>query len=121
MCCNDTKKKMETQFKYRYARPALTTDCVIFSFDGSHLRLLLIERDNEPCKNQWALPGGFVKIDETTAGCATRILKEKAGLENVFIEQLYTFSELERDPRERVISVAYYALINKYLYELSAA
>ncbi|MEY3376542.1 MAG: hypothetical protein RL463_852 [Bacteroidota bacterium] len=111
---------METQFQYRYARPALTADCVIFSFDGAHLRLLLIKRDNEPFKNQWALPGGFVRIEETTEGCAARVLQEKAGLENVFIEQLYTFGALDRDPRERVISVAYFALINKHLYELSA-
>lgn len=107
-------------FEYEYARPALATDCVIFSFDGQHIKLLLIERDNEPFKNQWALPGGFVQITETTQACALRILQEKAGLENVFVEQLFTFSEIARDPRERIVSVAYFALVNKHQYDVVA-
>ncbi len=99
---------------------ALATDCVIFGFDGGELKLLLTEREKEPFKNKWALPGGFVFPKETTEACAERILKEKTGISKVFIEQLYTFSEVERDPRERIISVAYYALVNKQSYELIA-
>lgn len=99
---------------------ALATDCVIFGFDGGELKLLLTEREKEPFKNKWALPGGFVFPKETTEECAQRILKEKTGISKVFIEQLYTFSEVERDPRERIISVAYYALVNKQSYELIA-
>lgn len=99
---------------------ALATDCVIFGFDGGELKLLLTEREKEPFKNKWALPGGFVFPKETTEECAARILKEKTGITKVFIEQLYTFSEVERDPRERIISVAYYALVNKQSYELIA-
>ncbi|MNV37554.1 bifunctional nicotinamide mononucleotide adenylyltransferase/ADP-ribose pyrophosphatase [compost metagenome] len=99
---------------------ALATDCVIFGFDGGELKLLLTEREKEPFKNKWALPGGFVFPKETTEACAKRILKEKTGISQVFIEQLYTFSEVERDPRERIISVAYYALVNKQSYELIA-
>jgi 8-oxo-dGTP diphosphatase len=112
--------KKESKYQYDYQRPALTTDCVIFGFDGGELKLLLIERENEPYKNKWALPGGFVFIDETTEACAKRILLEKTGLKNVFIEQLYTFSEVSRDPRERIISVSYFALVNKQQYELIA-
>ncbi|MBI3134555.1 MAG: NUDIX hydrolase [Bacteroidetes bacterium] len=108
------------KYAYKFQRPALATDCVIFGFDGGTLKLLLIKRDNEPFKNKWALPGGFVFIDETTEQCAKRILLEKAGLKNVFIEQLYTFSSLKRDPRERIVSVAYFALVNKFQFELIA-
>lgn len=112
--------KQKTKYQYEYERSALTTDCVIFGFDGGELKLLLIEREKEPFKNKWALPGGFVFIKETTEECAKRILLEKAGIKNVFIEQLYTFSDIDRDPRERIISVAYYALVNKHQYELIA-
>lgn len=112
--------KSKQKYQYHYERPALATDCVIFGFDGGELKLLLIEREKEPFKNKWALPGGFVFMDETTEACAKRILIEKAGVRNVFIEQLYTFSEVQRDPRERIISVAYYALINTRQLELMA-
>lgn len=107
-------------YQYEYQRPALATDCVIFGFDGGELKLLLLEREKEPFKNKWALPGGFVFMDETTETCAKRILSEKAGIKNMFIEQLYTFSDVYRDPRERIVSVAYYALVNKHQYELVA-
>jgi 8-oxo-dGTP diphosphatase len=107
-------------YQYAYERPALTTDCLIFGFDGGELKVLLIKREKEPFKNKWALPGGFVHIHETTEVCAKRILSEKAGIENMFIEQLYTFSDLDRDPRERIISVAYFALVKKDQYTLIA-
>ncbi len=95
---------------YLYPRAALTVDCVVFGFDEQELRVLLIERGLEPFKGHWALPGGFVRLDETLDEAAFRELKEETGLEKVFLEQLYTFSTVDRDPRERVISVAYYAL-----------
>lgn len=98
----------------------IATDCVIFGFDGGELKLLLTEREKEPFRNKWALPGGFVFPAETTEACALRILQEKAGISQVFMEQLYTFSAVNRDPRERIISVAYYALVNKQAYELIA-
>lgn len=95
---------------YLYPRAALTVDCVVFGFDEQELKVLLIERGLEPFKGHWALPGGFVRLDETLDEAAFRELKEETGLEKVFLEQLYTFSTVNRDPRERVISVAYYAL-----------
>ncbi|MFO0357602.1 MAG: NUDIX hydrolase [Sphingobacteriaceae bacterium] len=111
---------MNNTTKYSESKFSLTTDCVIFGFDGGELKLLLIEREKDPFKNKWALPGGFVFSEETTEECAKRILLEKAGIKNVFIEQLYTFSEVDRDPRERIISVAYFALVNKHQFELIA-
>ena len=95
---------------YEYPRAALTVDCVVFGFDEAELKVLLIERGLEPFKGQWALPGGFVRVDEPLDEAARRELAEETGLEKVFLEQLYTFSRVDRDPRERVISVAYYAL-----------
>ena len=120
MCHYYTKMKQNKKYEYNFERPALATDCVIFGFDGVVLKLLLIKRNNEPFKNKWALPGGFVFIDETTENCAKRILQEKAGLKNVFIEQLFTFSDVNRDPRERIVSVAYYALVNTRNVQLAA-
>lgn len=107
-------------YHYEYPRPALATDCIIFGFDGGELKLLLLEREKEPFKNKWSLPGGFVFMTETTEACAKRILFEKAGIKHVFIEQLYTFSDIDRDPREWIVSVAYYALVDKHQYELIA-
>ncbi len=98
-------------FTYQYPRAALTVDCVVFGFDESELKVLLIQRGLEPFKGKWALPGGFVRVDETLDAAARRELEEEAGLKEVFLEQLYTFGEVARDPRERVVSVAYYALV----------
>ncbi len=105
---------------YDYARPALTTDCIIFGFDGVDMNVLLIERGIEPFKGKWAFPGGFVRMDESTEDCAKRELLEEAGLKDVFIEQLYTFSDVHRDPRERVVTVAYFALVKIQDYFLIA-
>ncbi|HYV95429.1 MAG TPA: NUDIX domain-containing protein [Chitinophagales bacterium] len=103
---------MKKQFTYQYPRAAVTTDCVIFGVRENELKLLLVKRAIQPYKGKWALPGGFISMKETADECAQRLLKEEAGIRNVFIEQLYTFSNLKRDPRERVISIAYYALVN---------
>jgi 8-oxo-dGTP diphosphatase len=99
-----------------YPRPSLTADCVVFgvTFEsgGPALRVLLIERGEQPFEGAMALPGGFVHIDETIDDAARRELREETGLGDVFLEQLYTFGALDRDPRGRVVSVAYYALVN---------
>ena len=103
---------MEQQlFTYKYPHPAVTTDCVIFGFDGERLQVLLIERGIEPFKGRWAFPGGFIKMDESAEEGARRELKEETGLEGAYMEQFHTFSDPDRDPRERVITIAYYALV----------
>ena len=101
----------ENKYCYRYPHPAVTTDCVIFGFDGERLQVLLIERGIEPYKGRWAFPGGFLKMDETAEEGARRELKEETGLDSAYMEQFHTFSTPERDPRERVITIAYYALV----------
>jgi 8-oxo-dGTP diphosphatase len=108
-------------YTYQYPRPALTVDCVVFGFDEGELKVLLIERGLEPFKGRWALPGGFVRVDETLDAAARRELQEEAGLTNIFMEQLYTFGAIDRDPRERVVSVAYYALVKLSEHEAKAA
>jgi 8-oxo-dGTP diphosphatase len=99
-------------YTYEYPRPSVTVDGVIFGLDDEDLKVLLIQRDVDPFKGKWALPGGFVKIDETLDAAAKRELQEETGVTDVFLEQLYTFGDLHRDPRDRVITVAYYALVN---------
>lgn len=101
----------EKKYCYKYPHPAVTTDCVIFGFDGSELQVLLIERGIEPFKGKWAFPGGFLNMDETAGEGALRELKEETGLENAYIEQFNTYSDPGRDPRERVITIAHYALV----------
>lgn len=99
-------------FTYSYPRPALTADCVVFGLDDNDLKLLLIQRDLDPYAGCWALPGGFAVVGESVEETARRELEEETGLTGVFLEQLYTFSEPSRDPREHVVTVAHYALIN---------
>ena len=101
----------EQQFCYKYPHPSVTADCVIFGFDGVAIKILLIQRGIEPFKGKWAFPGGFMKMDETAEECAKRELEEETGLNNASVEQFYTFSDVKRDPRERVITVAHYALV----------
>src|SRR5947199_1610784 len=107
-------------FTYQYPRAALTVDCVVFGFDEGELKVLLIERGLEPFKGKWALPGGFVRVNETLDDAARRELEEEAGLRYVFLEQLCTFGALDRDPRERIVSVAYYALVKLAAHETKA-
>lgn len=102
--------------------PNIAVDCVIFGLDKSaDLRVLLIQRALTPFKSKWALPGGFVLPNETLDAAAQRELEEETGVKNVFIEQLYTFGALDRDPRGRIISVAYYALVNLQIHPPTAA
>ena len=101
----------EQKFCYKYPHPSVTADCVIFGFDGVSIKVLLIQRGIEPFKDKWAFPGGFMKIDETAEECAKRELEEETGLKNASVEQFHTFSDVNRDPRERVITVAHYALV----------
>lgn len=108
-------------FAYDYARPALTVDCVVFGLDEADLKVLLIQRDLEPFAGRWALPGGFVRLDETLDQAARRELHEETGLSKVFLEQLYTVGDIGRDPRERVITVAHYALVRLSDHQVQAA
>lgn len=101
----------ELKYCYKYPHPSVTTDCVIFGFDGTKLRVLLIERGIEPFKGKWALPGGFLRMDEDAETGALRELKEETGLDAAYIKQFHTFTTPNRDPRERVITIAYYALV----------
>ena len=90
----------------------LAVDCIIFGFDKEDLKILLVKRDFEPEKGKWSLIGGFLKKDETLDNAAIRVLNYYTGFQEIYMEQLYSFSEINRDPVERTISVAYYALIN---------
>jgi len=109
-------------YTYDYPRPALTVDCVVFGLDESQqLKVLLIQRSNEPFAGYWALPGGFVDMDESLETAALRELEEETGVRDLFIEQLYTFGAPGRDPRGRVVSVAYYALVNLSEHPVQAA
>ena len=108
-------------YSYKFPRPGITVDCVVFGLDElESLKVILIQRKLPPFQGQWALPGGFVHLDETLEEAAWRELREETGIQDVFLEQLYTFSALNRDPRERIITVAYYALVNLGEYHLKA-
>ncbi len=98
------------QHCYEYPHPAVTTDVAVFTLKDQSLQLLLIRRAQEPFKGHWALPGGFLEIDEDLEQCAKRELMEETGISGLYLEQLYTFGSPNRDPRERIISVTYYAL-----------
>ncbi len=100
----------EFPYQYKYPHPAVTADCVIFSFNDSALQVLLVERGEEPYKGHWALPGGFMLQNETIDQCAKRELKEETGIENAYMRQFHVFSNPNRDPRERIMTVAFYAL-----------
>jgi 8-oxo-dGTP diphosphatase len=98
-------------YNYPYPRPALTVDVIIFALRDNHLHVLLVERKEPPFAGQWALPGGFVEMDESLEEAAARELYEETGVREAYLEQLYTFGGLDRDPRGRVITVAYFALV----------
>ncbi len=108
-------------FSYEFPRAAVTVDCVVFGLDETELKVMLIQRDIAPFEGKWALPGGFVRLDETVEEAARRELQEETGLDKVFLEQLYTFGDIDRDPRERVITVAWYALVRLSDHRVKAA
>lgn len=95
-----------------YPQPSVTVDCVVFGYDGQQLSVLLLNRKEAPFQNKWTLPGGFLHVNEGLEACAERILLSKTGLRNLFMEQLATFGNVDRDPRGRVLSVGYYTLVN---------
>ncbi len=107
-------------YTYRYPHPAVTTDIVIFTIRQDELKVLLIKRALAPHRNEWALPGGFIKLEESLDEGARRELEEETGVSGVYLEQLYTFGQPDRDPRERVITVAYYALVPSDKFEVRA-
>lgn len=95
----------------KFPHPSVAVDLCIFSIKDGALCVHLVERKEPPYQGSFALPGGFLRMDETLEQAARRTLREKGGLEDVFLEQLYTFGSVDRDPRTRVVSVAYYALL----------
>jgi len=107
-------------YTYKYPHPSVTTDCVVFGFDGNKLNLLLIERGNEPFKGSWALPGGFLNMDEDAKQGALRELEEETGIKDIYIEQIKAFTKVNRDPRERVLTIAFIALIRQENYKIIA-
>ncbi|MBC8111793.1 MAG: NUDIX hydrolase [Verrucomicrobia bacterium] len=106
-------------YTYEYPRPSVTVDCILFGFDESELKILLIQRGNDPHKGLWALPGGFLDIDTDPSleFAAYRELQEETGLTDVFMEQLFTFGDIGRDPRGRTVSVGYFALLKLADYQ----
>lgn len=101
----------EYQYHYKYPHPAVTTDCVIFGFDGEAVKVLLIERGGEPYRGSWAFPGGFLEMEESAEEGAKRELMEETGLATAFVNQFHAFTAPDRDPRERVLTIAFYSLV----------
>jgi 8-oxo-dGTP diphosphatase len=105
---------------HRYSgqtRILVAVDCIIFGFDGFDIKVLLIQRGFKPEKNRWSLMGGFLQPQESPEQAANRVLKQLTGLEGVYMEQLQTFADPNRDPVERTLSIAYFALIDIHQYE----
>ena len=103
-------------YTYKYPRPALTVDAVVFSKEKDKLEVLLIQRKNEPWKDMWAIPGGFLEVDETAEQGAKRELEEETGLKGIELKQLYVFDSVDRDPRERIITIAHYGFADKNIH-----
>ena len=101
----------ELKYHYKYPHPSVTTDSVIFGFDGVGLNVLLVRRGIEPYQGCWTFPGGFLQMDETVEEGAARELQEETGLRQAYMNQFHVYSDPQRDPRERVITVAFYALV----------
>jgi 8-oxo-dGTP diphosphatase len=105
----------------QFAKPSVTADVVLIGIQDDALRTILVRRVHHPDLGRWALPGGFVRLDEDLDAAAARVLSEKAGIDNVYLEQLYTFGRPGRDPRMRIISVAYSALVPRTVLDAVAA
>ena len=113
---SDIKRKLREKIKnmaytYKYPRPAVTADCIVITKEAEP-KVLLIERGGEPFKGCWALPGGFMNMDETTEQCAFRELEEETGLKIGEVHQIGAYSRVDRDPRGRTITVAYLAVVD---------
>jgi len=108
-------------YKYEYPHPAVTVDCVVFGLDGGTLEVLLIQRALEPFRGTWALPGGFIKMDEDLEAGARRELEEETGVSQLYLEQLGAYGAPGRDPRERVITVAWFAIVNRFEHKVRAS
>lgn len=105
----------------KFDRPSVTVDIILFTVKDNDLKVLLVKRKVWPFEGMWAIPGGFVKIKESLEAAAKRELQEETNVRDVYLEQLYTFGEPKRDPRTRVITVAYFALVNAGRFELKAS
>lgn len=110
---------MKKQF-HQYPNPALAIDLVVFGYAQKELSVLLLNRKEEPYRDGWTLPGAFLQMTETFQEVCMRILQSKLGISGLFLEQLYSFDRLERDPRGRVISIAYFSLVNPEKFTLAA-
>jgi 8-oxo-dGTP diphosphatase len=108
-------------YTYQYARPALTVDSVVFGLDEHELKVLLIQRKNDPFAGCWAFPGGFLDVGETPLEAARRELAEETGLKNVALEQLHAFGDPDRDPREHNVSIVHYGLVRTCAARVRAA
>lgn len=115
----DSRNK-ESEFTYEYERPALTVDVVIYTIKDNELKVLLIQRNTDPYKDMWAIPGGFVLKGETLEKAAIRELQEETGVKDIYLEQLYSFGDPGRDPRGWVVTVAYFALISSENIKIQA-
>ena len=102
----------------QYPRPSVAVDVALITASEGELGTALVRRDAHPSKGRWALPGGFVRMDESLEAAAARVLEAKAGVTGVFLEQLYTFGDVHRDPRGRVVTIAYFALIDRTRFEV---
>jgi len=105
----------------KYDKPSVAVDILLFTIEDGELKLLLVKRNEEPFKNCWALPGGFIKMNESLESAAARELEEETGVKNIYMEQLFSFGEPKRDPRTRVISITYMALATKTDWALKAS
>lgn len=109
-------------YTYEFPRPSLTADIVLFAEDGGDLKVLLIKRANEPYKDGWALPGGFVEMDEPVKETAVRELEEETGVTGVPLKQFYAFGDdIHRDPRGRTVTVAYYGITDLNKHKIRAS
>ncbi|HWT05633.1 MAG TPA: NUDIX domain-containing protein [Xanthomonadales bacterium] len=117
MSTPDEAAYLESYESTAFPKPSVAVDVVLLAIQADALSALLVRRSEHPDLGRWALPGGFVRLDEHLDDAAARVLRTKAGVENVYLEQLYTFGRPDRDPRMRILSVAYYALADVALLE----
>ena len=106
-------------YTYQYPRPAVTVDAVVFKNIASNLQVLLIKRKHEPFQGKWALPGGFINMDETLETAAYRELEEETGISNLELHQLHAFSSIDRDPRGRTISIVFWGIVKSNVVAVS--